>query len=105
MTGEPNDNVSHLEPKLLAIHDYIDSGFDSLGLDRHNIISVWYILWVSLHKLGRKCKAVDFTVLLRDTSGTRDTIKKYETITKRIFENYEWIFPKAATWLLWGLDE
>jgi hypothetical protein len=101
MTGEPNDDISHLEDKLFAIHDFIECGFDALKLDRHNIISVWYILWVALNKLKHKCKAINFTVLLRDTSGTRDTIKGYEDITKDIFREYGWVFPKTATWLFW----
>jgi hypothetical protein len=103
MTGEPNDNITHLKAQLFAIHDFIDCGFDALNIpDRHNIISVWYILWVALNKLKHKCKAVDFTVLLRDTSGTRDTIKGYEDITKVIFRKHGWIFPKTATWLFWN---
>jgi hypothetical protein len=101
MTGEPNDDISHLKAQLFAIHSFIDCGFDDLKLDRHNIISVWYILWVALNKLKHRCKAVDFTVLLRDTSGTRDTIKGYEDITKLIFRKHGWVFPRTATWLFW----
>jgi hypothetical protein len=100
MTGEETDDIEYLREKLLIFHNFIEIGFNKLELSRHNIISVWYILWVGLNKFGHKCDCESFTILLRDTSCTRDTIDEYEDIMKLIFSYHGWIFPRSAAWLV-----
>lgn len=93
MTGEPNDDIEYLREQMFRFHHRVCKAYDTLETGRHNIISVWYILWIGLHKFKHPCKPEDFVIFLKGATSTSKTVNEYRRIMKDIFDIYKWKFP------------
>jgi hypothetical protein len=92
ITGKPNDNISHLEDKLMEDFDVLCNTYmthfkNNKKIDRKSFIHSQFVLYQLLKKNKHPCKKEDFSMLT-----SQDRIDFHNEIGRDLFSHLGWTF-------------
>jgi hypothetical protein len=92
LTGKPNDDISHLEDKLMEDFDILCNTYMNLfknnkKIDRKSFIHSQFVLYQLLKKNKHPCKKEDFSMLT-----SQDRIDFHNEIGRDLFSHLGWTF-------------